>query len=80
MELSKEIQELNDLLRPRWVSGLWNVDHAERPVRSQDAGQAASLEVARYLRQLGSSQREDFRRQRQRRAARDPLGQSRHGR
>ena len=31
MELSKEIQELNDLLRPRWVSGLWNVDHAERP-------------------------------------------------
>jgi len=31
MEQSKEIQELNDLLRPRWVSGLWNVDHAERP-------------------------------------------------
>jgi gentisate 1,2-dioxygenase len=31
MELPKEIQELNDLLRPRWVSGLWNVDHAERP-------------------------------------------------
>jgi gentisate 1,2-dioxygenase len=27
----KEIEELNDLLRPRWVSGLWNVDHAERP-------------------------------------------------
>jgi len=31
MEHPKEIQELNDLLRPRWVSGLWNVDHAERP-------------------------------------------------
>lgn len=31
MELPKEIQELNDLLRPRWVSGLWNVDQAERP-------------------------------------------------
>jgi len=31
MELSKEIQELNDVLRPRWLSGLWNVDHAERP-------------------------------------------------
>jgi len=31
MELPKEIQELNDLLRPRWVSGLWNLDHAERP-------------------------------------------------
>ncbi len=31
MALPKEIQELNDLLRPRWVSGLWNVDHAERP-------------------------------------------------
>ena len=31
MEQPKEIQELNDLLRPRWVSGLWNLDHAERP-------------------------------------------------
>jgi gentisate 1,2-dioxygenase len=31
MELPKEIQELNDILRPRWVSGLWNLDHAERP-------------------------------------------------
>jgi gentisate 1,2-dioxygenase len=31
MDQPKEIQELNDLLRPRWVSGLWNVDHAERP-------------------------------------------------
>ena len=31
MELSKEIRELNDALRPRWLSGLWNVDHAERP-------------------------------------------------
>jgi gentisate 1,2-dioxygenase len=30
MELPKEIQELNDLLRGRWVSGLWNLDHAER--------------------------------------------------
>jgi gentisate 1,2-dioxygenase len=31
MDHPKEIEELNDLLRPRWVSGLWNVDHAERP-------------------------------------------------
>jgi gentisate 1,2-dioxygenase len=31
MDQPKEIQELNDLLRPRWVSGLWNLDHAERP-------------------------------------------------
>jgi gentisate 1,2-dioxygenase len=31
MEQPKEIQELNDTLRPRWLSGLWNVDHAERP-------------------------------------------------
>ena len=30
MEVSKEIAELNDLLRGRWVSGLWNLDHAER--------------------------------------------------
>ena len=31
MEQPKEIQELNERLRPRWLSGLWNVDHAERP-------------------------------------------------
>lgn len=31
MDQPKEIQELNDLLRPRWVSGLWNLDHADRP-------------------------------------------------
>ena len=31
MELSKEIQELNEVLRGRWISGLWNLDHAERP-------------------------------------------------
>jgi len=31
MELSKEIQELNEVLRQRWISGLWNLDHAERP-------------------------------------------------
>ena len=31
MQSIKEIQELNDLLRPRWLSGLWNLDHAERP-------------------------------------------------
>jgi gentisate 1,2-dioxygenase len=30
MNVSKEIAELNDLLRGRWVSGLWNVDHRER--------------------------------------------------
>jgi gentisate 1,2-dioxygenase len=30
MNVSKEIEELNDLLRGRWVSGLWNLDHAER--------------------------------------------------
>ena len=31
MQLPSEIEELNDLLRGRWVSGLWNLDHAERP-------------------------------------------------
>ena len=31
MQVSKEIEELNDLLRGRWISGLWNLDHAERP-------------------------------------------------
>lgn len=31
MQVSKEIEELNGLLRQRWVSGLWNLDHAERP-------------------------------------------------
>jgi gentisate 1,2-dioxygenase len=31
MQFPKEIEELNDLLRGRWVSGLWNLDHAERP-------------------------------------------------
>ncbi|HYQ97429.1 MAG TPA: cupin domain-containing protein, partial [Candidatus Nitrosocosmicus sp.] len=31
MQSSKEIEELNDLLRGRWVSGLWNLDHGERP-------------------------------------------------
>ena len=31
MQFSKEIEELNDLLRGRWVSGLWNLNHAERP-------------------------------------------------
>jgi gentisate 1,2-dioxygenase len=31
MDHNKEIEELNGLLKPRWVSGLWNVDHAERP-------------------------------------------------
>ena len=31
MEPSKEIQELNATLRDRWISGLWNLDHAERP-------------------------------------------------
>lgn len=31
MDQPKAIQELNNLLKPRWVSGLWNVDHAERP-------------------------------------------------
>jgi gentisate 1,2-dioxygenase len=30
MNVTKEIEELNDLLRGRWVSGLWNLDHAER--------------------------------------------------
>lgn len=30
MKFSAEIEELNDLLRRRWVSGLWNLDHAER--------------------------------------------------
>jgi len=31
MHLSKDIEALNDLLRQRWISGLWNLDHAERP-------------------------------------------------
>jgi len=31
MEQPKEIEDLNNLLRKRWVSGLWNLDHAERP-------------------------------------------------
>ena len=31
MDHPKEIQELNEILKPRWVSGLWNLDHAERP-------------------------------------------------
>ena len=30
MQVSKDIEELNDLLRERWISGLWNLDHAER--------------------------------------------------
>ena len=30
MQVSKEIAELNELLRGRWVSGLWNLDHTER--------------------------------------------------
>ena len=30
MKFPAEIEELNDLLRGRWVSGLWNLDHAER--------------------------------------------------
>jgi gentisate 1,2-dioxygenase len=31
MDQPKEIQELNDLLKPRWISGLWNVEHSARP-------------------------------------------------
>ena len=31
MKLPKEIEELNELLCQRWISGLWNLDHAERP-------------------------------------------------
>ena len=30
MKFPKEIEELNDLLRGRWISGLWNLDHADR--------------------------------------------------
>ena len=30
MKFGEEIEELNRLLRGRWVSGLWNLDHAER--------------------------------------------------
>jgi gentisate 1,2-dioxygenase len=30
MEQPKEIQDLNNLLRMRWISGLWNLDHSER--------------------------------------------------
>jgi gentisate 1,2-dioxygenase len=31
MQFSEEIEQLNKLLRARWISGLWNLDHAERP-------------------------------------------------
>jgi gentisate 1,2-dioxygenase len=31
MQFPKEIEELNATLRARWISGLWNLDHAERP-------------------------------------------------
>jgi gentisate 1,2-dioxygenase len=31
MQFPKEIEELNATLRERWISGLWNLDHAERP-------------------------------------------------
>ncbi|MGH7824193.1 MAG: cupin domain-containing protein [Candidatus Binatia bacterium] len=30
MKFPNEIEELNHILRDRWVSGLWNLDHAER--------------------------------------------------
>jgi gentisate 1,2-dioxygenase len=30
MQFSEEIERLNNLLRGRWISGLWNLDHAER--------------------------------------------------
>ena len=30
MKFGEEIEELNRLLRGRWVSGLWNLDHTER--------------------------------------------------
>ncbi len=30
MELPKEIEDLNEVLRGRWLSGLWNLDQAER--------------------------------------------------
>jgi gentisate 1,2-dioxygenase len=30
MKFPAEIEELNELLRGRWVSGLWNLDHADR--------------------------------------------------
>src|SRR4029450_6813914 len=30
MNVPKEIEELNNLLRGRWVSGLWHLHHAQR--------------------------------------------------
>jgi gentisate 1,2-dioxygenase len=30
MNFPQEIEELNETLRRRWISGLWNLDHAER--------------------------------------------------
>jgi gentisate 1,2-dioxygenase len=30
MSAAKDMKELNDLLRRRWISGLWNLDHTER--------------------------------------------------
>ena len=41
MELPKEIQELNDLLRPRWERR-----PRRAPFRPEDAREGASLEVA----------------------------------
>lgn len=45
MDLPKEIEELNDLLRPRWVSGLWNLDHAERNGKSQTTKHTKSAKL-----------------------------------
>ena len=47
MDHPKEIQELNDLLKPRWVSGLWNVDHAERPSDPKTRSPAPLLLITR---------------------------------
>ncbi|HET8563303.1 MAG TPA: cupin domain-containing protein, partial [Candidatus Binatia bacterium] len=30
MKLPKEVEELNDVLRDRWLSGIWNIDPADR--------------------------------------------------
>jgi gentisate 1,2-dioxygenase len=30
MKFPPEVEELNQVLRARWISGLWNLDHAER--------------------------------------------------
>jgi gentisate 1,2-dioxygenase len=40
MNVTREIEELNDLLQKRWISGLWNLDHTQRPADPKTRVQA----------------------------------------